>query len=439
MKKSNIIIVLLIIAVLILGVIAVASMGENGDNGQTTTTQPNENKVNDFDEYKSNVSVMQDSKTPTTVMELSQVAIKNENFLDTVKSWHDDEYNYYVFEIGQIKNVPLTSTYAIFYYGGGASVTQEKTVVKATFESIETSTYKAVKEFVSEENADEYNVEVGLPGILKKVIGANVEAGYKHTTTNTNSTTTEWSDSYSECVKNYESAKETVSLEFNSSCEQGNYLYLLLGHVQVYMAVIQSIDDPSEYYSETYNSLYADKYALIYTGNDDSFPINKQEKIDIDMSFVPSLAKPEEYIPSKEELPTYEDIVFEKYWDGKVTTTPLNGHVWTVPVGEVNQYIEDGYNKIEIEYEFYTTGGWSILGGNVNIGCYISQTSDIEDAVDHYSVESSRNGKWVNNTVNSDLKWFKDATSICFITDNNNLTEEFTVSKLTFKIRIYRE
>ena len=52
------------------------------------------------------------------VMSFEQKAVKNADFLDTEVSWYDDAYNYYVYNVGKIKNVPLTSTYAVFYYNG---------------------------------------------------------------------------------------------------------------------------------------------------------------------------------------------------------------------------------------------------------------------------------------------------------------------------------
>ena len=157
--------------------------------------------------------------------------------------------------------------------------------------------------------------------------------------------------------------------------------------------------------------------------------------IHIDPTFFSSLTKPQNYIPSEQ---TYEDITRTAHWDDLKKVGPLKASMWWLSIDDMDEYYEQGYNKIEITYKFYTTGTKSLFGGYVNVDCYVSPSGNKSDRVHYQSVPSSK-GKEIEKTITTDLVWFKDSDKIYLITDNNNLTESFTVSKLTFEVRIYRE
>ena len=105
----------------------------------------------------------------------------------------------------------------------------------------------------------------------------------------------------------------------------------------------------------------------------------------------------------------------------------------------MDEYIAKGYNKINIEYSFYTTGGWSLFGGNVDIKGYLAPGTNTDNAIHSFTTPSSEDGKWISGSKATDLRWFAADEKIYLITCNENLTEDFTVSKLTIKVTITKE
>ena len=447
--KKNIIVVIAAVFILLACFFAVMESRESNENNynanQNNTNNQLSNNTNDFNDISNpNASATRDDNQSIPIMSLSQVAIKNENFLDTMVSWHDSFYNYYVFNIGEIKNVPLTSTYAIIPYYGGTTNTFSQSITKSTEQSIERATSKAVTESVRTEKVEGFNINIGLADSIQALIGANVQAGYSSTTTNITSSETYWTSTYKEYSRVFNEEKNTVSFTFDSSSKHGNYLYLQLGHVNVYLAVIQPIDDLDTYYFETYNSVYASKYALVYTGEDDSFPINEEKKIDVNTSFVSSLTTPKKFIKGK--IP---DITLTEYWDDNITVSHIttengelieHGHMWKYSLGNLKDYLDKGYNKIEIKYNFYTIGEktWDLFGGNVNLNCHISRSNSRNDAVYFESVPSSTKGKEIDLITVEDLVWFENG-EIYLLIYNGNYSLNFSVSRLTMTIRLYEE
>ena len=116
------------------------------------------------------------------VLNIEQTAEKKEDFLDTEVSWYNGDYNYWVFEIGKIKNVPLTPTYAVFAYDG-AEFTYSNEVVKTTIESMETATSSAVTKFIKLGATAGTNKTKGIAANLGQVVSANVERGFSISTT----------------------------------------------------------------------------------------------------------------------------------------------------------------------------------------------------------------------------------------------------------------
>ncbi|MBQ2876435.1 MAG: hypothetical protein IJE25_05460 [Clostridia bacterium] len=371
------------------------------------------------------------------VMSFEQKAVKNADFLDTEVSWYDDAYNYYVYNVGKIKNVPLTSTYAVFYYNGG-DYSLEREVTKATEKSISTSTEIAKTASVTTTLSGSSNVTIGVEAALGKIVSANVQKGYSFSVTNSTTNTTVWTDSYEECVSYSESQSDKLTLNFNSSCEKGYYMYLYLGDITVYYVVIQSKSD-GKCYVETYDKIDNYKYVLNYSGSDDEFPINERANIEVDTAFIDSLKAPTKYIEGAKPELTYEPIVIEKYQDKVTTVESAHTHYWWLTIDAMDEYIAKGYNKINIEYSFYTTGGWSLFGGNVDIKGYLAPGTNTDNAIHSFTTPSSEDGKWISGSKATDLRWFAADEKIYLITCNENLTEDFTVSKLTIKVTITKE
>lgn len=409
------------------------TVDSDGVNNAAANDFENADHASDF--------VKRDDEQNEPVLELSQTAIKNENFRDTMVSWYDDDYNYYVFNVGKIKNVPLTSTYTVFYYGGSGSFTQSKSVSKATMESIESSTSKAISSSVSVSKTGGFDLKLGA-GVGNRKTGpyAAVEGGYSKSTTRSNEEGTVWTDTHTSCVSTSNEESNSITISFDPSCQAGNYMYLMLGHVNVYYAVVQPRNDLNTYYIDTYCEIESNKYVLSYTGENDVYPINDKQKIDVDFSFLPSLNAPTNYIviEKPQEEVTYEDIAQTLYWDDSQKVGPLGSHVWWITLDDIEEYYDKGYNKIDITYKFYATGTKGLIGGYVNIDCYLSTSKSTSDQIYFKSVPSSK-GKSIEKTVTTDLNWFINNHKIYLILENQNFTESFTVSKLTFETRIYKE
>ena len=133
-------------------------------------------------------------------------------------------------------------------------------------------------------------------------------------------------------------------------------------------------------------------------------------------------------------------IVKEFYWDESVTVQTRDSHSWAINTKDdidISELYRIGYNKIKIEYEFYTTGGWSLFGGNVNINGYISSINSSDNSIHHFEEASSKNGKTIKGSVITNLDRLKYSNKLYFRTENGNYSETFTVSDLKIIVTVY--
>jgi len=388
-------------------------------------------------------SVTRENGESIAIENLTQVAEKNENFLETEVSWYDDVYNYHVFHVGKIKNVPLTSTYAVFFYDG-ATLTYEREVVKATENSIEIGTSTATTKSVTTEGTVGTSLKVGneitMTPSEKSSVKSTVEKGYSASITNSATETNAWTTSRNECLSSSESESNTIKITFDDSCKKGNYLYLFLGTINVYYTVIQSRENPDKLYAMTYSSIVSHKYALCYAGENDEYPIDEEKKIEVDASFVKDLVTPTKYIEGFKEEVIFEPIVIS--WD-KAEKVELGAYLdlrfWGT-VSQMDEYIAKGYNKIKVEYSYYATAEWQVLAhGDITINGYIGPKDDKAAAVYSYTGKASTNGSWIKGEMVSDLKWFKDTKTVYLNLHNTAILRKLTVSNLTFTVTLYKE
>lgn len=384
--------------------------------------------------------VREDGKS-VEILNLMQTAEKNENFLDSEVSWYDDTYNYYVFYIGKIKNVPLTHTYSVFPYDG-ATLNYQREIVKATESSVETTTSQAVTSTVTTSTTDTLDLKVGLSASYMGIVGASIEQGYSVSTTNGTTTENVWNQTYRECITQSESETNTISITFDDSCKIGNYMYLYLGNLKVYYVVIQSRKDPTQYCVETFNSIESHKYALIYTGENDEYPIDYQAKIEIDPSFILSLSTPTKYIEGVKPEQVLEPVENTRYTTESKTIGGYLGVTWTMPIENFDEYYAEGYNKIHVKYEFYATAQWKLLASNtLNIDGYLANNKGDENGFHSFNATASTEGNWVRGEGTADLKWFTDSKSIVFAVYNRHNPilgdRDLTVNKITITYTLY--
>lgn len=379
------------------------------------------------------------------VSNLMQTAHTNEDFLESEVSWYDNEYNYYVFHIGQIQNVPLTTTYTSFYLdANSAEKTYEESITNVTENSITTTTSKATKKSTTITGSFGFNAGNSLTEALSDVLSKTIQKGFSASLSTSKTSETVWTDTYEECVRNSHTEQKTITLTFNSSCKPGNYLYLYLGSMNVYYSIVQSRTNPDEYYTFTHNEIYNHKYALIYTGDSDEFPISNKEKIDINTDNI-NLKPPAIFI--EKTIDTSQDVFLTISIDKSFTIDDVGTLVfldgeWKCPyvyIGDLEKYYTAGYNKIEISFSFYEKRNGGAFVFTPTIRGYVSPTSNYDkDAIDYFEMEASSKYKKRSRTVVADLVFFKDDKTIFLVFTNHNLSFSYQVHSVKFDIRIYK-
>ena len=214
-------------ALLLASLLSTAAMVSCGQTGQNENSITSNTVTSEDTTQEITGTVRRENGDIVPITKLSQVAQKNENFLDTEVSWYDDDYNYYVYNVGKIKNVPLTSTYTTFIYNGG-NFKKEHEVTKATETTMQVSTSKAITSSVSTTVSGSINVTKGLSANIKGVLDASVERGFSISISNTTTHETEWKQTYQSGASESKKESDKISLTFDSSCKHGNYLYLYL-------------------------------------------------------------------------------------------------------------------------------------------------------------------------------------------------------------------
>lgn len=179
----------------------------------------------------------------TVKMKLSNTEILSAKDLRTVtkkdeptlkKAFRDDDYYYYLFDLGSINNVPLEGfSGMIKYENHGQSATyqlesssvESSTITKtvsATTQGTVTSSASATLKIAE---------EVGMTDVCK------VSAEYAYTATVGASISASYTDSYTEASNFSKTKKTSVSMSFDKNAENGYYGYVLTGAVEVYAIV----------------------------------------------------------------------------------------------------------------------------------------------------------------------------------------------------------
>ncbi len=367
------------------------------------------------------------------VVNLTQTAKENKDYLDTEVSWYDENYNYYVYYLGTINNVPLTTTYTVFTHDEG-SVTYTREIVKTTESSIATQTSKNLTSTVSFSSTSAANVQTSVSAGIKRIIDVGVETGFTQSITNDASKTKSWSETVTNCVTESTQEKSSITLTFNNTCKHGTYLFLHLGHLKVYGAIIQSRTNASEIYVQTYSEIYANQYSLHYNGDSPDFPIDSYEKLNFDLSFVPELKTPTKTFMEVKE----ESYLPKTYYGTKVTSQKVGAlQKYTLSLGMESFYDEyyytKGYNKIKINYKFFAAGG------GVHVHGYVCYSDNIADKIYSFEEDPNKSGKDIENTVTADLRLFSDKKRVYLILENKNIFNSYTVNDILIEITLYKE
>jgi len=172
----------------------------------------------------------------------AETTLKNSGTDNLKYSCYDDEYNYYFFVLGYVKNVPLAYRDA-YEYNGMTNITVKYARTDITQESIKNSVTKASLHSFTRSQSTTYGNEIGVKAEFPKILGTKLEASYKHSwggsdgTSETNSRS--FSNTYETSLSNTSSSTTEESFIIGNKGEPtGWYRWSLFSTCDVYFIVI---------------------------------------------------------------------------------------------------------------------------------------------------------------------------------------------------------
>ncbi len=271
-------------------------------------------------------------------------------------------------------------------------------------------------------------------------MSAYVKEGWAQTTEE--KTIDSHTESFVKMVKDSVETSQTKTITIGKDSPVGYYRYTICADVEVYAVAVCNIEEETveiAYISVPIEKTYAEGFR--YSANNTLFNESEQKLAlseDALLEIGEDLFK-KGYTLIKSSGALLEDVIQEEYQDAVIKVENLESHIWWVEIDNFDEYFDKGYNKIDIDYSFYTTGGWSMFGGNVNINGYIMPTRDKSNNIHNFNKASDKNGKEISGSATTDLKWFQSEKKVYILMENENITEDFTVSRLSINIRIYYE
>lgn len=159
-----------------------------------------------------------------------------------MKSFTDGEYNFYFFDLGTIRNVPLGDLNSCLKEFRNYGQTQE---IEFTHTSVQSSTITTSMTSTME-NAFSIGVETGISitfGGDNPLLNSALNFAFSCDIENSNSL----QESYNDAQSFSETQTERVKFAFDKNAADGFYGYALTGDLQVYATVINSIDGQEKY------------------------------------------------------------------------------------------------------------------------------------------------------------------------------------------------
>lgn len=245
------------------------------------------------------------------IVEKKCVAIKDDDYQQSVVSFYDDEYNYWIFDMGYLTDVPLEESHSYYKYTGG-NIEYKFTTSVATTNSVKNTSERITSKSNTWSNTNTHQVDVRGGGGKKDVWNVTVEYGYTNSSTNGSYSGTSWSESFEKCETYTKTQESSVSINFDDSCEKGYYRYVLLGTINVYAAVIQDRNTKA-YYANTYSEIKSYGYCLDFDKESALFDDYDDSLFEFDLSCLGELEEPTKYISIKKTDSALEDlVVFDK-------------------------------------------------------------------------------------------------------------------------------
>lgn len=223
---------------------------------------------------------------------------------NNIVSFYDENYYYYVFDMGVIENVPLSQNYEHIRYGGNGQLEERVTVIEMTATQIKNNVTTAISRI--EYNTDTENFTFNGKSVTKFNIGPvkqqiEVGAAYSKVSTEGKENTDSWSSSFEECASYTTTVEKTRIIKFDETCSAGYYAYRFVGYLKLYAVVIIDIEslqtDSPKVNIDTYTKMITSGYHFDYNPTtpvfDDSTP---EISLDFDASIITQIGVPKVYV-----------------------------------------------------------------------------------------------------------------------------------------------
>lgn len=251
-----------------------------------------------FDYTKNTVAQVQDgSGNKNEIKKLECFSYPNENMTKKYTMFKDDNYYYYVFYLGRIYNVALENGSKDYYQGIGER-TLSFTTTKSTVESIRQES----KEVTEESSRRDYSLAENFKYSRSENLGLGVKEGEVSASAGVGnsleiglSATQSWgfnnaktiSTTYETSAQKTEETQQNITYKFDQSCPAGNYLYTLIGDLDVYTLVLV---DPAEnvkgFEIYNYSSIVTSNRMMIYIGDEPEYKNRPDNVLEFKMSDV---------------------------------------------------------------------------------------------------------------------------------------------------------
>lgn len=200
------------------------------------------------------------------VVETKAIAKQNENYQTPITSYYDDSYNYYVFDLGYLQDVPLETSTQFVKYGGwqGVNATLEFVRTQTNTTSMQTTTQEVATSMTKWDYGASGSAKVGSTLGKDRLISMSAEIQFGVSASMGTSDSKSWSTTYSKCEQATETMSTKINLTFTQSCPTGYYRYALIGDVSVYGVLIQD-KETKEYECYNFTSLNAWGYGLDFS------------------------------------------------------------------------------------------------------------------------------------------------------------------------------
>lgn len=217
-------------------------------------------------------------------------------------SFKNDTYNYYIFRVGKIWDVALEDGEKHSYQG--VETTLKFTVSQKDFHSIKSS----AEETVTNSSSRNYEVtesvnykrttnssfsnDAGIYGKSSHGSSSSIEIGLSATQAWGFSDQKTLSSTYEEVASSETTTTYEEIYTLSSDSPIGNYLYILIGNVDVYNAVVVN-KDTNEFEIYTFTSVSSANRRLIYIGEDYKYPTESDVDLHFDINDVANIIQEE--------------------------------------------------------------------------------------------------------------------------------------------------